>query len=73
MRSRRRRADLRVSISGVIQGVGAVREDLLVLVRSGRDDRVVSEGLRKISRRSGKQLGGFVMRGLELRSSMNLG
>ena len=25
------------------------------------------------SSRSGKQLGGFVMRGLELRSSMNLG
>ena len=37
----------------MIQGVGAVREDLLVLVGEeggGRDDRVVSEGLRKISR-----------------------
>ena len=34
----------------VIQGVGAVREDLLVLVRRRRDDRVVSEGLRKISK-----------------------
>ena len=35
----------------VIQGVGAVRENLLVLMRrGGRDDRVVSEGLRKISR-----------------------
>ena len=35
----------------VIKGVRAVREDLLVLVRGGgRDDRVVSEGLRKISR-----------------------
>ena len=33
----------------VIQGMGAVGEDLLVLVRRGRDDRVVSEGLRKIS------------------------
>ena len=57
----------------MIQGVGAVREDLLVLVRGVRYDRVVSEGLRKKSSRSGKQLGGFVMRGLELRSSMNLG
>ena len=46
MRSRRRRADLRLRISGVIQEVGAAREDLLVLVRTGRDDR----GLRKISR-----------------------
>ena len=34
----------------MIQGVGAVREDLLVLVKRGRDDRVVSVGLRKISR-----------------------
>ena len=33
----------------VIQGVEAVREDLLVLVRSS-DDRVVSEGMQKISR-----------------------
>ena len=41
---------LRLKISGVIQGVKAVREDLLVLVRRGHDDRVVSEGLRKISR-----------------------
>ena len=32
-----------------IQGVGAVREDLLVLVRRGRGDRVGSEGLRIIS------------------------
>ena len=31
----KRRADLRLRISGVIQGVGAVREDLLVLVRRG--------------------------------------
>ena len=49
MRSRQRRADLRLRISVVIQGVGAVREDLLVLVRRGRDDRVVSDGLRKVS------------------------
>ena len=34
----------------MIQGVRAEREDLLVLVRRGRDDRVVSERLRKISR-----------------------
>ena len=50
-----------------------MREDLLVLVRRVRDDRVVCEGLRKNkSSRSGKQLGGFVMRGLKFRSSMNL-
>ena len=40
---------MRLKISGVVQGEGAVREDLLVLVRRGRDDQVVSEGLRKIS------------------------
>ena len=58
----------------MFQGVGAVREDLLVLVRRGRDDRAVSEGLRKNkSSRSGKQLRGFVMRRLELRLSINLG
>ena len=34
----------------MVQGVGAVREDLLVLVRRRRDDRVVSEGLQKINR-----------------------
>ena len=50
VRFRRRREDLRLRISVVIEGVGAVREDLLVLVRRGRDDRVVSERLRKISR-----------------------
>ena len=33
----------------MIQRVGAVREDLLVFVRRGRDDLVVSEELRKIS------------------------
>ena len=58
----------------VIQGVGAVREGLLVLARRGRGGRVVSEGLRKISRADrAQQLGGLVLRGLELRSSMNLG
>ena len=31
----------------MIQGVSAVRDDLLILVRRGRDDRVVREGLRK--------------------------
>ena len=35
VRSRRRRADLRLSISVVIQDVEAVREDLLVLMRKG--------------------------------------
>ena len=40
----------------------------------GRDHRVVSEWFRNDkSSRSGKQLGGFVMRGLEMKSSMNLG
>ena len=34
----------------MIQGVVAVRENLFVFVSRGRDDRVVSEGLRKISR-----------------------
>ena len=34
----------------VIQGVEAVHENLLVLVRRGRDERVVSEGLRNICR-----------------------
>ena len=34
----------------------------------GRDDRVLSVAKNKSSR-SGKQLGGFVMRGFELRSS----
>ena len=37
-------------LAAAIQGVGAVRVDLLVLVRRGCDDRVVSEELRKISR-----------------------
>ena len=58
----------------MIQGVEAVREDSLVLVRRGRDG---SNNERRVAKnkssRSGKQLGGFVMRGLELRSSMNLG
>ena len=58
----------------MIQGVEAVREDLLVLVRRGAwwssSERRVTKNK---SRNSVKQLGGFVMRGLELRSSMNLG
>ena len=67
MRSRQRRADLILRISVVIQGVGAVREDLLILACSER------EVAKNESSRSGKQLGAFVMRRLELRSSMNLG
>ena len=62
--------DLRLKISGVIQGVGAVREDLLVLMRRSSSERRVTKNK---SSRSVKQLGGFVMRGLELRSSMNFG
>ena len=58
----------------MIQGVGAVREDLLVLVRRGAwwssSERRVTKNK---SSRSVKQLGGFVMRRLELRSSMNFG
>ena len=73
MCSRRRQAVLRLRISVVIQGVGAVRDDLLVLVREERNDKVVSEGLQNMLSRSGKLLGGFVMRGLELRSLINLG
>ena len=58
----------------VIQGVGAVREDLLVLVRRGaRRSSSERRAAKNKSSRSGKQLGGFVMKGLELRSSMNLG
>ena len=52
MHFRRRQADLRRRISVVIQGVGAVREDLLVLVRREHDDRVVSEGLKKKTSRA---------------------
>ena len=40
VRSKRRRTDFRLSVSVVMQGVEAVREDLLDLVRRGRDDRV---------------------------------
>ena len=58
LRSRRRRADLRLRISVVIQGVGAASERRVAKSKSSR---------------SGKQLEGFVMRGLELRSSMNFG
>ena len=34
-----------------------MQEALLVLVRRGRDDRVVSEGLQKISRADGQAAG----------------
>ena len=58
----------------MIQGVGAVREDLLVLVRRGAwgssSERRVAKNKSSIS---GKQLEWLVMRRLELRSSMNLG
>ena len=51
----------------VIQGVEAVREDLLVVVRRGAwwssSERRVTKNK---SSRSVKQLGGFVMRELEL-------
>ena len=68
------RADIRLRISGVIQGVGEVPEDLLGLVRRGRDHRVVSEGLRKISRADrASSWEGLYMRGLELRSLMKFG
>ena len=57
----------------MIQGVGAVREDLLALVRRGAwwssSERRVTKNK---SSRSVKQLGGFVMRELELSPSMNL-
>ena len=43
MRSRRRRAVLRLRISVVIQGMGAMREVLLVLV-IGPNDQVVRKG-----------------------------
>ena len=39
----------------------------------GRDDQKASKGLQNMSCEPGKQLGGFVMRGPKLRSSMNLG
>ena len=58
----------------MIQEVGAVREDLLVLVRRGA---WWSSSKRRVTKnkssRSVKQLGGLVMRGLELRSSMKFG
>ena len=43
----------------------------------GAEGGVMIDSERRVAKnkssRSGKQLGGFVMRGLELRSSMNLG
>ena len=60
-------------ISDVIQGDNVVREDLLDLVMSGAwrsssERRVV----KYESRRSVRVTGGFVMRGVEFRSHMNL-
>ena len=73
MRSSRRREYLSLIISDVIQGDSVVREDLLDLVISGawrscRERRVVKYESRKSVRVSG----GFVMRGVEFRSHMNL-
>ena len=50
MCSRRRWTVLKLRISVVIQGMGAVRDDISVLVRRGRNDQVVSEGLRNMCR-----------------------
>ena len=49
MRSRWRRVVLRLRISVVIQGVGEVRKVLLILVE-GRNEQVVSEGLKNMCR-----------------------
>ena len=73
MRSSRRREDLSLIISDVIQGDNVVREDLLDLVMSGAwrsssERRVV----KYESRRSVRVTGGFVMRGVKFRSHMNL-
>ena len=73
MRSSRRREDLSLIISVVIQGDNVVREDLLYFVMSGAwrsssERRVV----KYESRRSVRVTGGFVMRGVEFRSHINL-
>ena len=73
MRSSRRREDLRLIISDVIQTDNVVREDLLDLVMSGAwrsssERRMVKYELRRSVRVSG----GFGMRGVEFRSHMNL-
>ena len=73
MRSSRRREDLSLIISDVIQGDNVVREDLLDFVlrgawRSSSERRVV----KYESRRSVKVTGEFVMREVEFRSHMNL-
>ena len=70
MRSSRRREDLSLIISDVIQGDNEVRENLLDLVMSGAW-RSSSE-VKYESRRSVRVTGGFVMRGEEFRSHMNL-
>ena len=73
MHSSRRREDLSLIISDVTQGDNVVGEDLLDLVmsvawRSISERRVV----KYESRRSVRVTGGFVMRGVEFRSHMNL-
>ena len=76
VRSRRRRADLTEDFSGYPRSESSARGFIGFGEErgGGRDDRVVSEGLQKNkSSKSDKQLGVFVMRGLELRSSMSLG
>ena len=74
MRSTRRREDLRLIISDVIQTDNVVREDLLDLVMSGAWWRSSSERrvVKYESRRSVRVTGGFVMRGVKFRSHMNL-
>ena len=73
MRSSRRREDLSLIISDVIQGDFVVREDLLDLVmisawRSSTERRVV----KYESSRSVRVSGRFVMKGVEFRSQINL-
>ena len=73
MRSSRRREDLSLIISNVIQGDIVVREDLLDLVMIGAC-RLSSERrvVKYESRRSVRVSGGFVMRGVKFRSQTNL-
>ena len=73
MRSSRRREDLSLIISDVIQGDNVIREDLLDLVisgawRSSSERRVLMYESRMLVR----VIGGFVMRVVEFRSHMNL-
>ena len=65
IRSRRRRATLSDNISGVIQGEGVVRKELLVLVISGAcKSSSVRSVEKKESRRSGREEGGLVIKGV---------